>query len=157
MKSKISRSTPRAFFWFFCFSSKTSFFGFRSLLLNFFSTTTTTTHMEIHSQSDRRKKRRREEFLSLFLFLLFSLGREVRVLFSSLSSLCFDRSMMRGGVLVAVLRFRRADLMNSSREFVLRKQQLLCRRRKVLKRVRQIKKSRFESFFVSLREFIFVV
>ena len=75
VKSKISLSTPRAFFWFFCFSSKTSF-GFRSLLFEFFSTTTTTHTCEIHSQSDRRKKKKeRREFLSLFLFLLFSLWK----------------------------------------------------------------------------------
>ena len=86
VKSKISRSTPRAFFWFFCFSSKTSF-GFRSLLLNFFSTTTTTHTCEIHSQSDRRKKKK-ERRVSVVVSVSVVLSLEERCV-------CFSRLCRR--------------------------------------------------------------
>ena len=73
VKSKISRST-HAFFWFFCFFSKTSF-GFRASFEFFLNNNNNNTHVRYIHRAIVEKKRRREEFLSLFLFLLFSLWK----------------------------------------------------------------------------------
>ena len=62
------------FFWFFCFFSK-NVFWFSLSAFEFFLNNNNNTHVRYIHRAIVEKKRRREEFLSLFLFLLFSLWK----------------------------------------------------------------------------------